>query len=223
MKKWVTAVLFFLCGTAMAFAQSETWFSMGFEFGNSIEQYDDKTAYIGSPGFNVNAYGFLEKRDIGMFFHYGFLFPVIMAGERDLADYGFQADFIVGPGFRYSFNDNLKMQFGIGINWMLIVTNYAKDGRDYSRMVDNLGVGTDIGIKYDISDFFYISGGLTLSYIFQNHTSLYSHEMKTNDVRISTRIIDGNIKGYGMFTAKPYLTFGFNAYQEKTVWGKPKP
>jgi hypothetical protein len=222
MKKLVTAALFLVCGTAAVFAQQETWLSMGFEFGNSIEHYDGETTYIGSPGFNVNTYGFLEKRDIGVFFHYGFLSSVVTAGKRDLADYGFQMDFITGPGFRYSFNDNLKLQFGIGINWMVIAADYARDGKDYSRAVVNLGIGTDMGIKYDINDFFYISGGVTLSYLFHNYTSLYSHETPANDISINTRIIDETIKGYGMFTAKPYLALGFNYYQEKTVRGKPK-
>jgi hypothetical protein len=105
---------------------------------------------------------------------------------------------------------------------MPIFAEYAKDGKDYSGVINNLGIGTDIGIKYDITDFFYISGGVTLSYMFYNHTSLYSHETSANDAKIRTRIIDENIKGYGMFTAKPYLALGFNYYQEKAAWGKPK-
>ncbi|MDR2193738.1 MAG: porin family protein [Treponema sp.] len=222
MKKLVMAALFLLFGTAMAFAQQEIWFSMGFEFGNSIEHYNDETTYIGSPGFNVNAYGFSEKRDVGMFFHYGYLFPIVTAGGRDLADYGFHMDFMLGPGFRYSFNDNLKLLFGIGIDWIPIFAEYAKDGKDYSKIVNNLGIGADIGIKYDITDYFYISGGVALSYMFYNHTSLYSYETSTHDTKVCTRIIDEHIKGYGMFTAKPYLTLGFNYYYEKRVWGKPK-
>jgi hypothetical protein len=222
MKKLVTAALFLICGAAMAFAQQEAWFSTGFEFGNSIEHYEDKTTYIGSPGFTIGGYGFSDKKDIGLFFHYGFLSSVATAGEGDIKDYGFQMDFMFGPGFRHSFNDNLKLQFGIGIDWMLITAEYAKDDKDYSRIVNNLGVGADVGIKYDMADFFYISGGLTLSYMFYNYTSLYSYETKENNISHHTRIIEESIKGYGMFTAKPYLALGFNYYQEKRIWGKPK-
>jgi hypothetical protein len=222
MKKLVTAALFLVCGTVMAFAQQETWISVGFEFGNFMEHYDGEASYSGSPGFNLNAYGFYEKQNIGMFAHYGFLSPVIMTGEQDLAGYGLQMELLIGPGFRYNFNDSLKLYFGIGIDWMPIFVEYAKDGKDHFGIVNNLGIGANTGIKYDITDFFYVSGGVTLAYLFYNHTSLYSHETTAHDLNVRTRIIDENIKGHGTFTVKPYLALGFNYYQEKAVWGKPK-
>jgi hypothetical protein len=211
-----------ICGTLAAFGLEETWLSVGFEFGNSIEHYDDKTTYIGSPGFNFNGYGFVDKRNVGIFFHYGFLAPVVTTGDGAIEDYGFQMDFLLGPGFRYSFNDNLKLQFGIGVDWGPIFSDYTKDDKDYARLLYNLGIGADVGIKYDITDFFYLSGGVTLSYMFYNHTTLYSYEKVSNSETTQKREIDESIKGYGMFTAKPYIAIGFNYYQEKRVRGKPK-
>jgi hypothetical protein len=222
MKRFVLVIGILICGTLAAFALEETWMSMGFEFGNSVEHYDDKTTYIGSPGFNFNAYGFFDKKDVGLFFHYGFLVPVAASGDGDIEDYGFQMDFLVGPGFRYSFNDNLKLQFGIGVDWIPIFSGYTKDDKDYTGLLYNLGIGADVGIKYDMTDFFYLSGGVTLSYMFYNHTTLYSYKTTSNNETIQTQEIDKNIKGYGMFTAKPYIAIGFNYYQEKAVRGKPK-
>jgi hypothetical protein len=212
----------------MAFSLHETWISTGFEFGNSIENSSDEgITYIGAPGFNLNAYGFSDKRNIGIFFHYSFLFPVIASGNGDIKDYDLQMEFIIGPGFRYNITENLKLQFGMGFDWMLVSAMYnqkdtAGDTIDFSKVAYNLGIGGDIGFKYDITDFFYINGGVTLSYMFFNNTWLYSFQKTSNDVETRIRIYDDNIKGYSMFGIKPYICIGFNYYQEKVVWGKPK-
>jgi hypothetical protein len=207
----------------MAFSLQETWFSMGFEFGNSIENSSDEgTAYIGAPGFNLNGYSFSDKRNIGAFFHWSTLFPVIAGGNGNIEEYDVQTEFIVGPGFRYTITENLKLQFGIGFDWMLNWANYNKNAVDFTKSAYNLGIGGDIGIKYDVTDFFYINGGVILSYMFYNNTWLYASEKTSNIKETRTRIYDGNIKNYSMVGIKPYICIGFNYYQEKAVWGKPK-
>jgi hypothetical protein len=223
MKRSVFLALLFVGINVAAFSLQETWFSTGFEFGNSIENSSDKgTVYTGAPGFNLNAYGFLDKRDIGIFFHYSFLFPVIAGGNGDIKDYDLQMEFIFGPGFRYNITENLKLQFGIGFDWTIVTAMYNTVEEDFSRAVFNLGIGGDIGIKYDITDFFYINGGVTVSYMFYNSTQLYSIKKTANNTETMTRIYDDNVKGYSMLGIKPYICIGFNYYQEKAVWGKPK-
>jgi hypothetical protein len=227
MKKLVMAALLFICGTAAAFAQHETWFSMGFEFANSFEHYTDNTTYIGSPGFTLNGYRFSDNRDLGMFFHYGILSAVAAAGDTDVQEYGFQMDFMIGPGFQYNFSDALKLQFGVGIDWMPIFAEYTKKDEnnivsDFSKTVHNIGIGLDVGIKYVITDFF-VSGGLTLSYMFYNHTSLYSQRADGNELTCRTRYGDGILKGYGMLTVRPYLAIGVRFLREKGVWGREFP
>jgi hypothetical protein len=212
-----------ISGNSMLFSLQEAWMSMGFEFGNSTEYTNDGNTYIGAPGFNLNGYIFGDKKDIGIFFHYSFLFPVIVNGNGKLKEYDdLQWEFIVGPGFRYSFTDKLKLQFGIGIDWSPILAYYTENSADYSKSAINLGVGADVGIKYDITDFFYINGGITLSYMFTSYTSITSNQKISNDVSTVTRVFSGRVKGYSMFGIKPYICIGFNYYQEKAVWGKPQ-
>ena len=228
MKQSVFLVLLFVGINVTAFSLQETWFSTGFEFGSSIESSSDNgSAYIGAPGFNLNAYSFWDKRNIGMLLHYSFLFPVIAGLDGDVKDYDVQMEFIIGPGFRYNITEKLKLQFGMGFDWMIVAATYntkdtAGESMDFSKSAFNLGIGGDIGFKYDITDFFYINGGVTVSYMFYNNTWLYSSQKTSNDEETRRRIYDDNIKGYSMFGIKPYICIGFNYYQEKVVWGKPK-
>ncbi|MDR2602528.1 MAG: porin family protein [Spirochaetaceae bacterium] len=227
MKQTTFFVLLLAGVNAMAFSLQEIWLSTGFEFGNSIETSSDKgTAYIGAPGFNLNGYSFSDKRNIGVFFHCSALFPVIVNGNENVEEYDVQSEFIIGPGFKYNITEKLKLQFGIGIDWIHNWAAYNKnidgDTVDFTKSAYNFGAGGDIGVKYDVTEFFYINGGVTLSYMFYNHTRVYSSKKTSNVEEIRTRIYDGNIKGYSMLGIKPYICIGVNSYQEKSVWGKPK-
>jgi opacity protein-like surface antigen len=202
---------------------TEGWYSFGFEFGNSFEHTDEGTFYIGAPGFNLNAYSFRNKKNVGVFFHYSFLFPVVKSDET----YDVQFDYIFGPGFRYSLSENLKLKFGAGISWSIISGNYTERSspkKEQSRVAMNWGVGADAGIKYDITDSFFINAGVALSYMFFNHTSLYETSWsRTSDSEFSRKTtFDDSIKGYGLFSARPYLSVGFNYYGRESVLGKPK-
>ena len=176
MKKIVFFGFVAVIGISPLFSQEETWSSVGFEFGNSIESADKAATYIGAPGFNLNVYSFSDRKDIGFFCHYSFLFSVVASGDGNIRDYNLQFEFIVGVGFRHSFSENLKLQFGAGIDWMPIFASYSEtisgNPTDFSKIASNLGIGADLGIKYDITDYFYINGGLTFSYMFSNYTSI---------------------------------------------------
>jgi hypothetical protein len=227
MKNFLCIAVLLTAGSGVAFSLEEAWLSTGFEFGNSIEHTDDGSTYIGAPGFNINGYSFGDKKDIGFFFHYAFLFPSVVSGSGEAKDYDLQWEFIIGPGFRYSLSDDLKLQFGVGLDWMPIIAAYTENSEtgasvDYSKVAYNLGAGADIGIKYDIKDYFYINAGLTLSYMFYNYTSLTSVVELPNDISRRTQLFHDNVKPYSMFGIKPYICIGFNYYQEKLVWGKPK-
>jgi hypothetical protein len=227
MKQTIFLVILLAGVNAMAFSLQEGWLSTGFEFGNSIESSSGEgAAYLGAPGFNLNGYAFSDRKNIGMFFHYSVLFPVIANGDGNIEEYEVQQEFIFGPGFRYNITENLKLQFGVGFDWTFIVASYNRtineDAVDFTKSAIALGVGGDIGVKYDVTEFFYINGGVTVSYMFYNHTRLYSSEKTSNDVETLTRVYDGKIKGYSLLGIKPYICIGFNYYQEKAVWGKPK-
>ncbi|MDR1399741.1 MAG: hypothetical protein LBJ41_07465 [Treponema sp.] len=227
--KQATFVMLLLVGiNAAAFSLQEAWLSTGFEFGNSFENSPDEgSVYTGAPGFNLNLYGFQDRKNIGAFAHYSFLFPVISSRNGDLEDYDFQFQLILGPGFRFHITEDLKLRCGIGFDFMYIYAIYnQKDATgntiDFLRVASHFGIGGDIGIKYDITDSFYINGGITLSYTVKKYMYVYSWQETSNDERTQTRIEYNNITGYSMFDIKPYLGIGFNSYQEKAVWGKPK-
>jgi hypothetical protein len=200
---------------------TEVSYSFGFEFGNSFEYSDEGTSYIGAPGFNMNAYSFRDKKNVGAFFHYSFLFPVVKPEET----YDIQFDFLVGPGFRYNFSENLQLLCGAGIGWSFTSGSYTErpsPKKEQSRVAMNLGAGADVGIKYDIKDFFFINAGVTLSYMFFNHTTLSETSWASNSEFTQKSTFNDSIKGYGLFSARPYLCVGFNYYGREAAFGKPK-
>jgi hypothetical protein len=144
-----------------------------------------------------------------------FLFPVRSTldinGTKtsvDLSVYDilFQLNTIIGPGFRYNITKEFTLLFGIGLNYMQTFGSYTTYIPYYDSKIAyvvlgyNLGLGGDIGIKFDITDSFFISGGGTFSFDFVNHTSVLSSF--------------GNSSGwagdYFMFGLRPYICIGFN-------------
>jgi hypothetical protein len=217
MKKAIFVLFCFIFVGASLSAMQETWFSGGFEFGNYLERTPDEgNTYIGSPGFNLNGYMFEDKRNIGVFIHYSFLFPVV-------TEYDGQFDFIFGVGFRHSFSDRFKLQAGIGFDWAALFADYEQDSKDYSKLAMDMGIGGDIGIKYDITDVVFISAGVSLSAFFFNYTEISLSERLSNNVTMRTQIFDGRVKEYMLLGAKPYISIGYNFYvPQKAVMGKPK-
>jgi hypothetical protein len=220
MKRAIFGFALILGVNSVLFPLEETWLSIGANFGNYFESGSDLgNFYMGSPGINVSGYGFSNKKNMGMFFNYGFLFPAAntIAHDVNLILHG---NFILGPGFRYNINENLKLHWGIGFDFnvyaLLDRVNEDKETRD-SRI--GLGIGGDIGLKYDITDVIYINFGTTVTYNFANYRGLES----TDDNWTNTRqVTSGWINNYALFGIKPYIAIGFNYYQEKGKWGKPE-
>jgi hypothetical protein len=67
-----------------------------------------------------------------------------------------QGDFILGPGFRYNLSEKLKLHFGIGIdvNLFALLDSTNSDVKSTDNRTA-LGLGGDIGLKYDITDVIY--------------------------------------------------------------------
>jgi len=207
--------------STVAFSLTETWTSFGFEYGNFFESSSngDNTAksYLASPGINLNVYSFWGGRDIGLFIHDIFAFPqkgtLEINGNKtdvDLSVYDLimQVGIIIGPGFRYSISDKLKLQFGIGLSFMEMAGIYSR----YSLLSFNFGIGGDIAIKYDLTDTFFLSIGSVLTLDFLNHTSIFT----------SYGNASGWGKNYSMFGLRPYICIGFNTYKNDDNLGKPK-
>jgi hypothetical protein len=219
MKKTVLSLVLFLGFAVATFSLEETWLSIGANFGNYFDNGSDAgDFYVGSPGINLGGYGFWNQKNIGIFFNYGFLFPVADTIGNDYKP-TVQADFVLGPGFRHAINEKLKLHFGIGldVNLLALLDRVDNDNKLSDERIA-LGIGGDIGLKYDLTDVVYIDCGAALSYNFAGYRRVES----TSDNWTNTKRESGWINGYSMLGIRPYIAIGFNYYQEKGKWGKPK-
>jgi len=220
MKKVFFVAILLVSMDFLAFSQiEESWASIGFEFGNSFVKYpDEKVGYLGAPGFNVNVYQFSNMRNIGIFFHFAALFPAIE--KHNNINYLFQYEWMFGPGFRYSLNNNLYLHFGIGLNVTSpLYATYNKESVDYHFEATNLGIGSDVGLKFNFSDKYYLNFGLALAYDFISFKYI---ESRSNDGNTRTRISDNfYIMDFGMLGIRPYIGIGINAYGERVKYGRP--
>ncbi|GMO46260.1 MAG: hypothetical protein Ta2G_01370 [Termitinemataceae bacterium] len=254
MKKLVLIIALGVCTGLALFADTneyentyESWWSFGFEFGNELEFFDDDRnifgdgsgqkkhlSYIGSPGFEFDAYVFADKKNVGFFLHYSFLFSTIFAGDGNNDDYSRHFEFLLGVAFRKSLGEKSILHYGIGFDFALLSSNY-KDKIDLSNYGSseldvtltavgiNLGIGGNIGLKYDFTDSVYLDFGAAISYFFFNGTSVDAEFSGTNNSTTSITLFDDRIRNYGMATIKPYIAIGFNYWSmQKGGRGKLK-
>jgi hypothetical protein len=235
-KKFLVLVVLAASISPAIFSLSESWTGLGFGWGNFFEDVskggDTAKTYMSSPGVTLNSYGFWNRGNIGFLSNMAFLFPnrstLDINGTKtsvDLSVYDilFQFNVVIGPGFRFNVNDRLALQFGVGLNYMQTFGSYTMFVASYGYSVGytllafNLGVGGDVGVKFDITDTLFISTGSTFSFDFANLTSVYSSFGNTS----------GWASNYSMFGVRPYLCIGFNSWAEepglfKGKMGKPK-
>ncbi|MDR0551035.1 MAG: hypothetical protein LBG72_03335 [Spirochaetaceae bacterium] len=213
------------------FSLAENWFSFGFEYCNFFQSISDKEntskSYMSSLGINLNSYQFWNNMNIGIFVHDVFAFPKTIPTELlgiepeiDVSgnyDFLMQVGIIIGPGFRHSFNEKLKLLFGIGFSFMETAASYSKyipdydETRGFSLLAFNLGAGGDIGLKLDITNVLYISIGSILTFDFANYTFVDSSFGESA----------GWTKNYFAFGLRPYICIGFNFYSNTVNIGKP--
>ncbi|MDR0290240.1 MAG: hypothetical protein LBI06_04825 [Treponema sp.] len=221
-KKYLIGMLCFFNGILL-FPQSETWNSIGFEFGNLFQNIshngNETNIFMGSPGLNFYYYEFSNFRNIGFYTRQSILFRGIIKtdGNRDY-DTIMHTSTVIGPGFRKKINEKTYLKFAFGMSYMLSSTVYNhNDSIDNTTSEHNLGVGGDVGIKYDIKDGTFVSMGLLTTYYFFNRTSVtrtsssayYGHDSYWTD-------------RYSMVGIRPYLNIGFNYYRANVTNGKPK-
>jgi hypothetical protein len=209
-----------LCVNSLAFSIQESWMSAGFEFGNYVEfGPDHEFTYLGSPGFDFNMYTFKDRQNIGLYWHFSGLFPVIEKSDKTPYDYLLQYDWIMGPGFRYPLGKNLTLAFGVGVEVMApLYAKYTENSIDYSLVLFNLGLGGEVGIKYNFTDKFYLNAGLSLSHSFINRTAKYTY---SDDRKVRTTISEEWTFNYAMFGVKPFINIGINMYGERGKYGRP--
>jgi hypothetical protein len=191
----------------------ETFRSTGFEFGNTITHNPDTdTGYFGSPGMSVEKYSFWNGRSFGRFHHLSFTVPVV--GDDAL---NFQWGALFGPAFRVRFTDRLALHTGLGIGVNGLHEWYEEGGVDYVKSIVSLGVGADVGLKLDITNTFFIKGGVNAAWSFMDMTNIREDDGHFRD-RGET---SWNFMDNWTLTANPYISFGFNIYSPKRVIERP--
>jgi len=219
MKKVFLCAALTVCVSVIGFSQDKTqlppvdlWFSTGAAFGNYfINGTHVENDYIGSPGINLSFYSLFGPKKIGIFFNFGILFPVINSSGEKMS-LPVQLDFILaGFGFGYDINESLKLHLGIGPHLTLI--NFVKNADIETSVTDimlGLGLGGDIGIKYNLTKLVSIDLGATLAYNFAVFNEI-STEIKGDD---SWRHIKTETSGWNNINSiigiRPYIAAGFN-------------
>jgi hypothetical protein len=235
-KKLLILTVLSVSVSSVVFPVTESWVGLGFGwehfFESSTADGQRAKAYLSAPGIAFNSYGFWNRGNVGIFTSMAFLFPdkgsIDVDGIRadvDLSVYDtlFQFNLTIGPGFRFNLSENVSLQLGAGLNYMQTTGAYTtyvagySDKIGYAMLAFNLGLGGDIGIKFDITDSFFFCAGSALSYDFANHTAVYS----------SFGSASGWAGNYSMMGIRPYLYIGINLWAEepgpfKTKIGKPE-
>ncbi|GHV65353.1 hypothetical protein AGMMS49587_19470 [Spirochaetia bacterium] len=221
MKKIVIASLCFILAIPLTVSAEEpapfvipakeTTLSAGFEFGNTIEHGDNivpgtDSIYFGSPGMNVEGYSFRNGKNFGMFFHGSWTFPAVGDDTQD-----FQTSWLIGPAFRVRFTDKLTLQTGLGISANRLRERFEENGTEYFRSIINFGIGADAGLKFDITDKFFIKGGVNAAWSFLGWTNVRENNRHSRGCGERDR----NIMDIWTLTANPYISFGVNIYSPR--------
>jgi hypothetical protein len=120
--------------------------------------------------------------------------------------------FVIGPAFRYAFNEDLTLQTGLGVNVAGIYVDYPEGGYTYPVSSMVLGVGGDLGLKFDLTDVVFINIGGAFSFNFLN----------TFSVKSMPPAVEKWLDSYMAVEFKPYICIGINSYTENSHYGKPK-
>jgi hypothetical protein len=216
MKKVFLCVVLIVISAAIGFSDDKAqgfkfdiWFSMGPSFGNYFMNGTNlESSYTGSMGFYLSFYSLFGSRNIGLFFHYGILFPVVTNAVRNFNGI-VQLDYILlGVGFGYDINETLKLYFGVGPDMNTPIFRYKENSNNMEDYFIGWELGGDFGLKIKPFKFFSIDVGTTLAYNFAAYrevrhlTDLYRYKYET--------VHSGWEKGYSMIGIKPYILFGFD-------------
>jgi len=208
MKRLFLCIVLILCISVISFSQ-EIWFAGGTAFGNYFLNGEDfKSNYTGSLGINLNFYA-LNEKNIGIFFNYGILFPLTNSIGKG-SDLSVQLDFIIlGVGFGYDLSTNMKLYGGIGPNLNALFLNDS-EGSDITLAdyIIGLGIGGDVGIKYNVVNRMTINVGTTFAYNFAAYR-IEAITIKEGDWTRSKEN-SGLAARYSMISIKPYIAIGFS-------------
>ena len=197
MKKLFILFILLIGMDFLVFSLSESWLNIGFEHGSFFEsasvQGNTEESYIGSLGINISSYMFWDNKNVGFLIHGIFAIPITPIVKVDYIY--FQNGFIYGVGFRHQFNEKLFLKYGVGLNLMV--------PQSLSGVDINLGIGGDIGLKYDITNTIFFTIGSIFTIDFANYKILTIRRMIFG-------IDHGWANNYYMIGLRPYISIGIN-------------
>jgi len=221
MKKMFFLFFLFAVICSLSSALHETWFSAGYEQAFLMETQTDLLGYnidkfTSSRGMNLSAYRFLHE-DIGIFVHGTFLFPYESRTwdnkgiyNINLNDYLMNIQFgsTAGFAFKYDITGDFKFYGGIGLNYLMTWAVFPGEKTlSYDIFSSSIGIGGDIGLKYDFTDRIFISTGCILTFDFARHTTADTYTGSSISASASEWDPD-----FFMFNARPYISLGLNFF-----------
>jgi hypothetical protein len=112
--------------------------------------------------------------------------------------------------------DRLTLQTGIGLGGNGLFARYEESGTDYYSSAMFLAVGADTGLKFDITDTFFIKGGVNVAWSFLGWTNVQEASSGDSGWRDWDRQ-----SGYWTLNANPYISFGINIYSPEREHPRP--
>ncbi|GHU57752.1 hypothetical protein FACS189444_0340 [Spirochaetia bacterium] len=184
-------------------------FNNTFEHGNNAVSDSDSSSF-GSPGIGWEEYSFRNGRNFGEFSHWSFAVPLV-GYDGDTPFYDFQWSGLSGPAFRIRFTDRLTLHAGLGLSVNGLHVWYNEGDTDYFMFKLNFGAGADAGLKIDITDTFFIKGGVNVMQSFLGITNVRENSISYRGWGETSK----NPKDYWTLNVNPYISFGVNLYTPK--------
>jgi len=163
----------------------------------------------GMFSLNLHTYGFWDSIPVGLFASGGIALPLyISKGNNDSGIYyGTFQDVILGTSFKYSLGERFTLLTGLGVAFNVDIFNVYLNSIDnhYKRhavSILNLGIGGEVGLKFNINSKKHLFFGLTTTYTFANYTDVIeSYRNKPSGWTLESSII-GNV----------FIGIGFNKF-----------
>jgi hypothetical protein len=196
----------------------ENWLTLslnyGFFFKNPFDPQVTADNQYGSFGASLTFLSFSNWSNWGLFAHAYFLFPdaVISTKNGGMIDTEEKIDnmigFILGPAYRVMLQTDAYLYFAFGAHFRLLSGSYSTELYSipgeflYDLSGNNFGVGGDIGFKFDLSEIFHLSFGVTLM------VDITSEVLLKDSNRAPPK--------YLWISAKPYFGFGASINVERS-------
>ena len=210
MKKYYFLLIQLLIFTAFSSAETEKWFSMGFEYSHVIDKasYDseegDYSSHTQSIGIPLSGYIFTKDHPFGFFIHTSLLKPQENEYQsfRD-TDICLADSMIIGAGYRGPEYWIFQPYGSLGIHYLRFICydTVISEESDYTfyQYSENLGLGGEIGCKVNLTDYFYIGLGTLLAWDFISGSMIVMDGETTHS----------RPDKYRGFMVDPFITFGY--------------